>query len=105
PLPAPMTAYTSTRALHDALPISGVEERARELGRRHVERPDDRNRRPAPEHRPGQAFDERRQHEQPHGGAHRTNEIRPPAPDGRPDRKSTRLNSSHVSTSYAVFCL
>src|SRR5699024_12403617 len=22
-----------------------------------------------------------------------------------PDRKSTRLNSSHVSTSYAVFCL
>src|SRR5437868_12067101 len=25
-------------------------------------------------------------------------------PDGR-DRKSTRLNSSHVSNSYAVFCL
>src|SRR5690606_41271827 len=24
---------------------------------------------------------------------------------GRPDRKSTRLNSSHVKTSYAVFCL
>src|SRR5439155_11321651 len=24
---------------------------------------------------------------------------------GRPDRKSTRLNSSHVATSYAVFCL
>src|SRR5207249_10261626 len=24
---------------------------------------------------------------------------------GRPDRKSTRLNSSHVSISYAVFCL
>src|SRR5699024_11851626 len=24
---------------------------------------------------------------------------------GKPDRKSTRLNSSHVSTSYAVFCL
>src|SRR6267154_3018396 len=23
----------------------------------------------------------------------------------RPDRKSTRLNSSHPSTSYAVFCL
>src|SRR5207249_10438497 len=31
-----------------------------------------------------------------------------PAPGGmqqRPDRKSTRLNSSHVSISYAVFCL
>src|SRR5690625_6601816 len=26
-------------------------------------------------------------------------------PDPRPDRKSTRLNSSHVATSYAVFCL
>src|SRR5207249_12295201 len=36
---------------------------------------------------------------------------RPPAPPARPprpsprDRKSTRLNSSHVSISYAVFCL
>src|SRR5438874_13469313 len=28
----------------------------------------------------------------------------PVAPDGR-DRKSTRLNSSHVEISYAVFCL
>src|SRR5690625_5445920 len=26
-------------------------------------------------------------------------------PDERVDRKSTRLNSSHVATSYAVFCL
>src|SRR5207249_9096943 len=25
--------------------------------------------------------------------------------DSKPDRKSTRLNSSHVSISYAVFCL
>src|SRR5262245_62146995 len=25
--------------------------------------------------------------------------------DGRPDRKSTRLNSSHLGSSYAVFCL
>src|ERR1035437_1286544 len=30
-----------------------------------------------------------------------------PAQDylGRPDRKSTRLNSSHANISYAVFCL
>src|SRR3712207_7490892 len=29
-----------------------------------------------------------------------------PVPDGRgPDRKSTRLNSSHANISYAVFCL
>src|SRR5690625_5493128 len=26
-------------------------------------------------------------------------------PDDKSDRKSTRLNSSHVATSYAVFCL
>src|SRR5947199_6636957 len=26
-------------------------------------------------------------------------------PDGRRDRKSTRLNSSHLGISYAVFCL
>src|SRR5690625_6948395 len=26
-------------------------------------------------------------------------------PDGAGDRKSTRLNSSHVAISYAVFCL
>src|SRR5207249_7425572 len=29
----------------------------------------------------------------------------PPTPAPLPDRKSTRLNSSHVSISYAVFCL
>src|SRR5437868_9545060 len=29
----------------------------------------------------------------------------PPRQGGRADRKSTRLNSSHVSISYAVFCL
>src|SRR6266571_18175 len=28
-----------------------------------------------------------------------------PANGGRRDRKSTRLNSSHMSISYAVFCL
>src|SRR5690606_39296973 len=30
---------------------------------------------------------------------------RPPSPIIRQDRKSTRLNSSHVKISYAVFCL
>src|SRR5439155_14848122 len=29
----------------------------------------------------------------------------PPARTSPPDRKSTRLNSSHVAISYAVFCL
>src|SRR5690242_21852358 len=30
---------------------------------------------------------------------------RPARPERRADRKSTRLNSSHMSISYAVFCL
>src|SRR5256885_5467964 len=34
----------------------------------------------------------------------RTPPCRPPA-SGRGDRKSTRLNSSHLVISYAVFCL
>src|SRR3712207_8355429 len=29
----------------------------------------------------------------------------PPIPPAHPDRKSTRLNSSHANISYAVFCL
>src|SRR3712207_7522724 len=35
-----------------------------------------------------------------HGGTHRLAGRVPP-----PDRKSTRLNSSHANISYAVFCL
>src|SRR5438876_10937787 len=37
---------------------------------------------------------------------HRLEELVVPCPEGqRADRKSTRLNSSHPSISYAVFCL
>src|SRR6266480_6698357 len=32
-------------------------------------------------------------------------QVDPPGRDRRGDRKSTRLNSSHMSISYAVFCL
>src|SRR5690348_18096206 len=43
------------------------------------------------------------------GGAERHLPVRPgrggPRPAGGGDRKSTRLNSSHPSISYAVFCL
>src|SRR5438067_8407554 len=68
-------------SLHDALPI---------LGRR--SRPELRG----------------QEHPLPAGGT--GSRIRGAvAPAGRgcscPDRKSTRLNSSHVSSSYAVFCL
>src|SRR6266581_2513098 len=44
----------------------------------------------------------------PQAGRDRSQLRRPPHPDPRRpgrDRKSTRLNSSHPSTSYAVFCL
>src|SRR5436309_11062650 len=34
-----------------------------------------------------------------------THDSQWPLPQTRKDRKSTRLNSSHVKTSYAVFCL
>src|SRR5258705_5211731 len=34
-----------------------------------------------------------------------TTSIRAASPTGRTDRKSTRLNSSHLGISYAVFCL
>src|SRR5438270_7236627 len=79
------TTEIHTLSLHDALPIYPVEElyggaAAREDG-------------PEPPLDGGQADggrDERRQHD---------------APEQRPDRKSTRLNSSHSQSSYAVFCL
>src|SRR5690349_22458264 len=47
----------------------------------------------------------------PSHGRHAPASTRPPrrgckiAPRPREDRKSTRLNSSHVEISYAVFCL
>src|SRR5438874_4085461 len=36
---------------------------------------------------------------------HHAQGDRPDGRSGKPDRKSTRLNSSHVEISYAVFCL
>src|SRR5438067_8894994 len=67
---------TFTLSLHDALPISR---------RRHV-RP----------HLP---------RENGRGEVHQRHRIRRAGGHDRLDRKSTRLNSSHVSISYAVFCL
>src|SRR5690606_39968216 len=40
-----------------------------------------------------------------HGRSSAAGRGRPPAAAAAPDRKSTRLNSSHVKISYAVFCL
>src|SRR5437868_11187919 len=41
----------------------------------------------------------------PWPGTNPTHEEERPVARGDSDRKSTRLNSSHVSISYAVFCL
>src|SRR3712207_7326742 len=81
------TTEIYTLSLHDALPIS------------EADRPsDDRERgdRPARRdlHRPGRRTP--RWHRLDQRGVRRHR---------RPDRKSTRLNSSHANISYAVFCL
>src|SRR5438876_9055762 len=39
------------------------------------------------------------------GGVHSGRNLESPRADSLQDRKSTRLNSSHPSISYAVFCL
>src|SRR5690349_24874755 len=74
------TSEIYTLSLHDALPIS------QRLPHRHLER------RAAQLHRQRRCVAAPRQHLGAAGGAAR-------------DRKSTRLNSSHVEISYAVFCL
>src|SRR3712207_8720516 len=88
------TTEIYTLSLHDALPICGGDR-----PRVHARRALGGMRRPRPERRNRAAEDCRPD---------------PPDPDrsGRrlpvqpcPDRKSTRLNSSHANISYAVFCL
>src|SRR5207302_9785628 len=80
--PAPTQIYTLS--LHDALPIS-----ARGAG-------DRRQREREPPRRRPDVF-------RPFGNRHHL--ARRGLLLRRPDRKSTRLNSSHVKISYAVFCL
>src|SRR5439155_21702879 len=102
-LPPPLLLFTDTPptqlytlSLHDALPICRLHarERARLRRRRARPRPRDRRLRLAPV-----VLLQRPQRLSRRGG-----EVprRPPAVG---DRKSTRLNSSHVAISYAVFCL
>src|SRR5207249_11451124 len=94
---ATATTQIYTLSLHDALPISlrrGRQDRARDAqglrpGRPHRQRDVHADRSPP--------VDE---------DAHLHGQERQAGQGGRVrDRKSTRLNSSHVSISYAVFCL
>src|SRR3712207_8580723 len=84
------TTEIYTLSLHDALPISAAA-RAR---------PHRRGQLRAPEGHAGRAGRGRRagHHDQPPVRSRRPPRV-------RPDRKSTRLNSSHANISYAVFCL
>src|SRR5207249_9924387 len=90
---APPTTALYTLSLHVALPI------CRHAARGASARPEDLLHR---EHRDreGDPPSGGRPHHPGDAGARR----KEPA-DPVPDRKSTRLNSSHVSISYAVFCL
>src|SRR5207248_9442439 len=94
--PAPTQIYTLS--LHDALPISD------ELGRAHSERC-----RFKLEHRPvvGAEADRRLMHALVPDIAYDTALWPKPISQTMSpgDRKSTRLNSSHRTISYAVFCL
>src|SRR3712207_7134959 len=56
------------------------------------------------DHRQGHAR-QRGREDAEHRGAERDDRVQRGACEGRRDRKSTRLNSSHANTSYAVFCL
>src|SRR5699024_11820583 len=80
-LNSPSLTYIYTLSLHDALPIS-------------CRVPEDRECIGSPKRcaMPGASSPRRKPHP-----ASRSASVR--------DRKSTRLNSSHVSNSYAVFCL
>src|SRR5690606_42012251 len=97
--PAPPATYTLS--LHDALPISD----------RHAIATDDLARLLVHQHL--------RHHEEIHGGEiigelailirdlrdHHVDDVIRHVVVAAQDRKSTRLNSSHVKISYAVFCL
>src|SRR5699024_11659048 len=93
------TTATTPLSLHDALPIfqvvAGTRAARDRRGQPHQRHRDEDDRR-AREHRAGRA---RAGHPIAAGAA----AGGPPIAEG--DRKSTRLNSSHVSISYAVFCL
>src|SRR5688500_19255784 len=87
-----LSAWIHTLSLHDALPISEIGL----IGRRRSATIDGVPRRRAPRNRCANLRPARRA---------RPSSRRPASGKRRRDRKSTRLNSSHLVISYAVFCL
>src|SRR5699024_12615166 len=94
-------SYPSTLSLHDALPISHRQLRQHvapllgmlRLGKHVVASGDELTRRGEVPSSASGGVRRRREDQTEH------------ETDAETDRKSTRLNSSHVSISYAVFCL
>src|SRR5688500_19460650 len=80
------TSAVSTLSLHDALPISSLKIRREALG--------------SAEPTSVAACDRK-----PSLGSGEKTFCQPAVSDAAADRKSTRLNSSHLVISYAVFCL
>src|SRR5207249_12211148 len=103
PITATAPTHTTPLSLHDALPISG--ERPRVLSLRLCRQRQGLCRRDGAGGADGHARGGRARSGWLSQGLLR--QARRGVPDLRPvgDRKSTRLNSSHVSISYAVFCL
>src|SRR5690606_41759766 len=93
------SAATYPLSLHDALPIYGAAARARGRSRRAAAA---RRRARSPGGRPQRPGSTRGRAAHAHDGARSPST---PCSHAAADRKSTRLNSSHVKISYAVFCL
>src|SRR5207253_8891310 len=96
-LHATATPEIYTLSLHDALPIFDRRFHVLRAPRHHAGTPTTRRLRSRNEERVLPAF------RRCDGGDAAA--PRDPVPCGGRDRKSTRLNSSHVAISYAVFCL
>src|SRR5437899_7411945 len=90
------TAAIYTLSLHDALPIYGILARPAEMGSAP-------GRGTRATRRAARRLDHRRRDRRAHAGLGRRDRAARRLP--RADRKSTRLNSSHLGISYAVFCL
>src|SRR5207244_5973472 len=100
-LNCPAPTHISPLSLHDALPISGPVRRRSPTDQR---RAGGRDRRATFRWRGGAGRILRRSCRSRKSAAGLFPERKRPAAT-RPDRKSTRLNSSHQIISYAVFCL
>src|SRR5207249_11495980 len=99
--PSPPYSQICTLSLHDALPISILHSPGQDVGAQWI-----RRRAAAEELTESGAEAHERIGAELRGTAHgRSGQELGERIHRRVDRKSTRLNSSHVSISYAVFCL